>query len=81
MKPEKVTGDATLQSGNRVDRSVNLVFIALVVVVLLTLEIFAMSRVEDRSKTIIETKPAAPVIREFEEIDFGFAPGYENTGD
>lgn len=81
MKPEKETVDATLRSSNRVERSVHLLFIALVIVVLLTLEIFAMTRVEDQSKTIIKSKPTETSIQSFGDIDFGFELGYEGDSE
>ena len=76
MKTNHETGDATVQSKHGVERSVNLVFIGLVVLVLLSLEIFAMSRVQERSKTATNLPPVVVESEEFEDIDFNFSREY-----
>ncbi len=78
MKTNQSTGDATVRPKHGVERSVNLVFIGLVVLVLLSLEIFAMSRVQERSKTATNVQPVAEETPEFEDIDFNFSGEYSD---
>ena len=79
MKTNQSTGDATVRPKHAVERSVNLVFIGLIVLVLLSLEIFAMSRVQERSKTATNLQPVvAEEMPEFEDIDFNFSGEYSD---
>lgn len=79
MKSNQETGDAAVQSKHGVERSVNLVFIGLLVLVLLSLEIFAMSRVQTRSMIRpTKAKPVDAEMPEFEKIDFNFSHEYSD---